>query len=319
MMKPPREWPPEDPRRAPVTLRREYLAIGYNDRALARLVADGVLAKPRRGAYVAGSAWRQLDEVGRHAVRSRAVLAQAGTEVALSHTSGLVEYDAPTWRLPLDDVEVTRLDGRAGRREAGVRQHRGVLLDGDVVERNGVPVVAPTRLALETTMLTDAEVALGVVNHLLHHGLTTLPTLEARYAGMVTWPRSLTTDLVLRLADQRIESLGESRCLYLFFRHHLPLPELQYEVKDASGRVVGRVDFAWPELGVFVEFDGKVKYEKLLKPGQRASDVVVAEKKREELICRITGWRCIRLTWADLERAERTAAMLRTYLRRRTA
>ena len=38
---------------------------------------------------------------------------------------------------------------------------------------------------------------------------------------------------------------------------------------------------------MFLEFDGKVKYEKLLKDGQRASDVVVAEKRREELICRL--------------------------------
>ena len=48
------------------------------------------------------------------------------------------------------------------------------------------------------------------------------------------------------------------------------MPEPQYEIKDDRGVVIGRVDFAWPELGVFLEFDGKVKYEKLLKPGERA-------------------------------------------------
>ncbi|MGB0100342.1 MAG: hypothetical protein WBP61_08680 [Nocardioides sp.] len=316
MKNPPREWPLDDPRRTPITLRRDYVADGYNDRALARLVADGVLAKPRRGAYVAGSVWRDLDEDGRHAVQARAVVAQAGTELVLSHVSGLVEYGAPTWGMSLDDVHVTRRDRRAGRREAGVCQHRGVLQKSDVVQRNGVAVVAPARLALETTTAADAEVALGVVNHLLHHRFTTLPDLEERYQGMAMWPRTLTTDLVLRLADPRIESLGESRCMHLFFRRGLPAPVPQYEVKDPSGSVVARVDFAWPELGVFVEFDGLVKYEKLLKPGQRASDVVVAEKAREDLVRRITGWRCIRLTWAALERPDRTAAMLHRYLSR---
>ena len=315
MTQPP-EWSPEDPRRTPVTLRREYLENGYNDRALARLVRSGVLARARRGAYVAGPVWSKLDEAGRHAVRARAVLAQGRTDLVLSHATAAVEYDAPAWRLPLGDVHVTRPDRRAGRREAGVQQHRGVLLPGDVVMCNGVPVVAPARLGLEMTMFADVEVALGIVNHLLHRGLTTVQALQECYAAMSMWPRTLTTDLVLRLADSRIESLGESRCLYLFFLHHLPAPEPQYEVRDASGRLIGRVDFAWPELGIFVEFDGKVKYEKLLSPGQRASDVVVAEKQREELICRITGWRCIRLTWSDLERPERTAAMLRPYLRR---
>ena len=43
--------------------------------------------------------------------------------------------------------------------------------------------------------------------------------------------------------------------------------------------------------GVFVEFDGKIKYEALLKPGESASDVVIREKRREERIVELTGWR----------------------------
>ena len=35
------------------------------------------------------------------------------------------------------------------------------------------------------------------------------------------------------------------------------------------------------------------------------------ERKREEAICRLTGWRCIRITWADLYYPERTCALLR--------
>ena len=42
----------------------------------------------------------------------------------------------------------------------------------------------------------------------------------------------------------------------------MPMP--QYEVFDQLGHLLGRVDFAWPELGVFVEFDGKEKYLKYL-------------------------------------------------------
>ena len=54
------------------------------------------------------------------------------------------------------------------------------------------------------------------------------------------------------------------------------------------------------QYGVFLEFDGKVKYERLLKDGESASDVVFREKQREDMICRLTGWRCIRIVWADL-------------------
>lgn len=92
------------------------------------------------------------------------------------------------------------------------------------------------------------------------------------------------------------------------------MPEPQYEIKDANGRVVARVDFAWPELGVFLEFDGMVKYQKPLREGETASDVVVREKQRQDLICRLTGWRCIRIVWADLAHPERTAALIRSVL-----
>ncbi len=314
MMTPPREWPPDDPRRTPVTLRKTYVADGYSDRALATMVRDGTLAKPRRGAYVSGPVWKGLDEAGRHSVRARAVLQQAVAEAALSHASGALEFDAPLWDISLHSVHTTRMDGRIGRQEAGVRQHAGAVEPGDVVERNGVAVMSPTRLSLEITTIADVEHSLVVINHLLHVGLTTPAELAARYRTMTQWPNTLTTDLVLRLANPAVESVGESRSLYLFFAQSLPLPEPQYEIKDASGRVVARVDFAWPGLGVFLEFDGKVKYEKLLKEGERASDVVIREKERETLICQLTGWRCIRITWADLCCPERTAALIRRIL-----
>ncbi len=75
--------------------------------------------------------------------------------------------------------------------------------------------------------------------------------------------------------------------------------------------MIARADFAWPELGVFVEFDGRIKYGRLLAPGQSVADVVDAEKRREEEICRLTGWRCVRVVWADLERPARTAQRIR--------
>jgi hypothetical protein len=302
---------PDDPRIAPVTLRRTLVDQGYDDRAIARLVRDGVLAKVRRGAYTDARAWGCLDELGRHGLRARAVLQQAKTQLVLSHVSGLGEFDAPAWGVDLADVHVTRADGRLGRHEAGVHQHCGALLPGDIVRRHGVEVVSATRLALEITTVAGTEASLSIVNHLLHHGETTPELLGSRYRSMEHWPKTLHTDVVLRLADGRIETVGESRTYHLCYRHGLPMPVPQYPILDGSGRVVARVDFAWPRFGVFLEFDGRVKYEKLLRPGQSASDVVIAEKRREELICRLTGWRCIRIVWSDLEHPARTAAMIR--------
>jgi hypothetical protein len=61
-----------------------------------------------------------------------------------------------------------------------------------------------------------------------------------------------------------------------------------------------RVDFAWPEYGVFVEFDGKVKYGQPWNADEDVVDVVLREKRREDEIRELTGWLCVRVTWADL-------------------
>jgi hypothetical protein len=136
---------------------------------------------------------------------------------------------------------------------------------------------------------------------------------------MTHWPDTLTTDLVLRLADGRSESVGETRIRYLCWAMGLPAPQVNYPIVDENGREVARFDLAWPELGVFLEFDGKVKYEGLLRDGERASDVVVREKQREDMICRLTGWHCIRVVWADLYTPRQTADRVREMFRRAAA
>lgn len=291
-----------DPRTTRVMLRRELRAEGWTDRAIRQMVRAGEWVRLRHGAYVSKAAWLALDAAGRHELRTRAVLAQSKTDLIVSHSSGMPLYDGPTWGLDFDVVHGTRVDGKCGRAEAGVRQHCGVLSDGDVTTRRGVRVMAPARLGLEITTVTSAEAGLVAVNHLLHDGHTTVEAMRSRYEkGIVFWKGSLRTDVVLRLADAAVESVGESRFFYFCYAAGLPAPIPQYEIRDGRGQVIARVDFAWPELGVFVEFDGKVKYGALLKPGESATDVVVREKRREERIVELTGWRCIRVTWSDLE------------------
>lgn len=306
--------PPDDPRLLPVRTRKQLLADGYDDKAIRRAVRVGVLHRVRYGSYVDGAAWSKLDTAAQHAVRARAVCLRAQTETVISHASALPFYQGPTWGFDLDEVHVTRDDHKAGRREAGVRQHRGRLLPDDVVDAGDVRVTSPTRLGLELTALGNSEAALVALCFLLHERLTTPEKLTARLQDMDRWPDTLATRVVLRLADERIESPGEARTLYLCWQQGLPMPEPQYEVRDRDGRFAGRVDFAWPELGVFLEFDGKEKYTKYLREGESVVDAVLREKRREERICEVTGWRCIRLTWADLLAPERTAARIRAVL-----
>ena len=57
----------------------------------------------------------------------------------------------------------------------------------------------------------------------------------------------------------------------------------------------------WKEQRTVGEFDGRIKYGRLLKPGQTAADAVYAEKLREDLL-RDLGFQVVRWTWIDLYR-----------------
>ena len=112
----------------------------------------------------------------------------------------------------------------------------------------------------------------------------------------------------VRMADGRVSTVGEGRGVWLCWLHRLPAPEPQYEVREpGTGRLVATVDWGWPDHETFGEFDGFVKYGRLLKPGQDAGSVVFAEKQREDEIRDVTGGRVVRVIWSDYDRPHLTA------------
>jgi hypothetical protein len=106
----------------------------------------------------------------------------------------------------------------------------------------------------------------------------------------------------------------EARFSYLIWRVHLPKPEPQLQIRDESGQLIAIVDFALPEFGVFIEFDGRLKHEMHRRDGESLNDFVLREKRREELVCTLMGWVCIRVTWDDLARPALTARRIRAVL-----
>lgn len=75
------------------------------------------------------------------------------------------------------------------------------------------------------------------------------------------------------------------------------------KIFSAIGEFIGRVDLAYPEWGVLIEFDGLVKYGDL-PDGPDARAAVIAEKRREDRL-RAAGFVVLRLTWKDLADRDR--------------
>ena len=227
----------------------------------------------------------------------------------------MIERRIPVWGLPMGVIHTTQ--SCAARPAVAVDDwipHRGKLLDEEVEQLNGVCVSVAARSAVEVCTIASVEPALVVVNGLLHAKAMTLDEFAEQAALCRLWPGSLRTEIVLRLADHRPESVGEHRFSYLCYRQSLPKPEPQVEIFDEHGTSFARVDFAWPEYGVFIEFDGQIKYEKYRREGETLDEFLMREKKREEVICQLTGWTCIRITWADLGQPEFLAARIRKIL-----
>lgn len=298
-----------------VMMRYELLAAGYDGLAIARLRREGAFHHLRHGAYASGELWRELGPAERRQLVARAALRSARSPAVLAGPSAADHLGAPVWDMG-EEVHLLRLDQRAGRRQAGIVQHRGATRVGDLTIREGFPCTSGTRTAVDMIALAEPEHALVTINGLVRAGETSVALITQRLASMVHDPHTLSAPIVVALIEPRCESAGETRAFVMFRRQQLPRPISQYEVLDGRGRLVARVDFAWPELGVFLEFDGNEKYHRHRRPGESIEQMVLREKRREELICGITGWRCIRITWSDLRYPRRTAERIRATMAR---
>ena len=285
---------------------------GISDRDVTAAVRHREWVRLTRGYYSFFDLWKPLDELQRHRVRCAMAMDSLGPSVALSHVSALVEQGIAVWGLPLNHVHVTRLDKGAGRIEAGVVHHEGLLLNDDVVMVDGLRVVTADRSALEASIRASNEVALVILDSVLHQGHCGPDELMERFKQMQYWPGIRHLHIPVRMADARSASPGESRGRWLFWALGLPAPELQVEVRRADGSLVGICDWGWP--GLLGEFDGRVKYGRLLQPGEEPGDVVFAEKLREDEMREVSGCRMVRLTWSDYDAPADTVARVRRML-----
>lgn len=306
--------PPPDPIRL-IRLRSDLIAEGLTDNQIKRLVRDKVLHRIRYGAYIRHQIWADADPIERHRLLCRAILRGAHETTTLTHVSSLTERGIPLWGIDLGVAHTTRTKPTAaGRRSRDWVPHRGVLTASQVEVLHGVRISTAARSAMEVTTIAGVEASLVAVNGLLRAKAMTLLEFAAEVKACQFWPSSLTSDLVLRLADPRLESIGEDRFSFLAYMQGLPKPTPQVKIFDEFGRLFARVDFAWPEFEVFLEFDGKVKYERFRNAGETLDDFLIREKHREERICQLTGWVCIRITWADLHSPELLAGRIRALL-----
>jgi hypothetical protein len=280
-----------------LVLRREALLAGWSDEELSRFARVGQWSRVRRGAYVDGQL--PTSTVARHALLVAATVGTLRRPAVVSHQSAAVLLGLPVWGSPLDRVHVTRNPPASSQVAGPLRCHVARLRDDEVTTVGGLQVTDAARTALDLARSLPFEAAVVTLDAVLHEGLLSREMIEMRLFDIAGTRGSRHASRVVRFADARSGSVGESRSRVALHELGLPPSGLQFEIKTSEGAFVARTDFVWEEEGVVGEFDGRIKYGRLLRPGQEAGDAVFEEKQREDAI-RDLGWEVARWTWGDI-------------------
>lgn len=203
----------------------------------------GILQRIWHGIYGRGT----VDD----ALRLRGLDLATGTTVAVCLGTAAASYGFDTEEDRI--LHVLNPAGQQLRPAEGLMVHRraGVPL----VTVRGRPTAAPAWTAIEVACGLRRPRALATLDAALRSRRCSRAALEdalARQAGRRGV--AVLRDLV-SLADPLAESPMESESRLVMIDGGLPSPVLQHLVVDRSGRT-WRVDFAWPDRRVAVEYDG---------------------------------------------------------------
>jgi very-short-patch-repair endonuclease len=220
-------------------------------------VAAGMITRSQ----LRGSAWRRLYPCVYVAaglpvtpsMRIRAAAMWLPTDAVISGRSA-----AQAWGADLadgdDPVEVTC--PRRIRPVSGVAVRRSPVADDEVVNRHGIALTTPLHTAWEIARTLAAIDAIGWIDALARRQRLSVAELQreaARHAGEMGSRRASST---LARADPRAESPPESRLRLAFQEAGFAVPVPQFTV-FVGGYFVARVDLAWPQWRLAVEYDGQ--------------------------------------------------------------
>ncbi len=286
---------------------------GATSREIDIAVVQGALCRVDRGVYIDGTV---LDGLSRHQrkvavyrYRCFAAATRGESDRLLSHHSAATVLGLDTLSPDLERVHFT-LNGTSG---GSVKNrisvfHTGPVPDPDVQIVNGVPITCLARTAVDVALSSSFAGALAVFASALKKGVALADLterLKAPRKGVVQARHAL------RYADAGAANPGESWCRAQIIEARLPVPVLQkrYDLSDGS---VAYADHDF-DGKVILEFDGKIKYsDAYLRPGQHPSEIVIAEKLREDKL-RELGLDVVRTVWDEL-RAGTMIPVLRKHL-----
>lgn len=149
--------------------------------------------------------------------------------------------------------------------------------------------------------LADAVVVADAVQHA---GLVDGDALSAELVHHVGLRGVRSAKRARELSDPLAESSPESRLRLALVLAGLA-PVSQHVVTDSRGAVVGRVDLAFPEHRIAIEYDGWAAHQR--------GDAFRRDRQRQNALV-AAGWRVLRFTAEDLRRLDVVVRQVRAAL-----
>ncbi|PZE74734.1 endonuclease domain-containing protein [Curtobacterium sp. MCBD17_019] len=175
-----------------------------------------------------------------------------------SHTTALAlwELPLPPWVVSDATVHVSTVGDGPVMRRTGVVGHRVSPPFADVVACAGLPASSPVAAWCESAGLLAERDLVVIGDHLVARALADPEQLERRSRERRSrWARRL------RAAAHRVrlgsESPMETLIRLVIVDAGFPEPQLNTDVHSPAGRFLGRVDLAYPDLRIGVEYDGE--------------------------------------------------------------
>jgi REase_MTES_1575 len=246
----------------------DALAAGLSRWDVRRMLAAGDIRHVVTDAYIDSQTEETLDirlQALSRVVPSSCVIC----DVTACWVHGVAVLADPD-RVWVPPVQLFRTSGRDRLRRSGcVGGKRMINLRTDVDEMRDLLVTTRLRTALDLGRLRsrrDSFIALNALARSGGFGRSELRAELPRFRGMrgVVQLRDL-----VQHVDPRIESPGESTVLLQIIDSALPRPEPQWVVRSELGVEIYRLDFAYAEIKLAVEYDGEAFHS---SPEQRDRD-----------------------------------------------
>jgi hypothetical protein len=205
------------------------------------------------------------------------------------------------------DVHVSVPTGVRAPEGARIVGHQRHLSASETRTVSGLRVTSPARTWCDLATAVELADLVAAGDFLIYHEHPLIKRAELDLAVLSHVDRrgAKARRLAIALLSDRSESARESILRVLLTGAGFPVPSVNHEVFARNGRLIARVDLAWPEQKVALDYEGD-HHRTDRRQWQR--DIRRIEDLHDE------GWRDIRVSANDLNAPERMYKSLRLAL-----